>query len=223
MEAQKVKIAVLIGGGGRLEAIYRATQNPDSQAEIALVVSFKRQSPGLEWAETQGLKTEHLRWTDFKQKGRSRTEYDAALTELLQAHAVELVVLAGWGLLLTRAFLEAFAKRVINVHPALLTDTYQTKVRLDNGDFVPVFRGNDALEKALHSGVNVTGCTVHFVTRQMDTGPIVVKREVRIYPNDTLETLAARVHRVEDEILPPAIEQVCAQLQTIASELLNSE
>lgn len=219
MEAKKVKIAVLIGGGGRLEAIHWATQAPDSHAEIALVVSFKRQSPGLEWASGQGLKTEYLRWTDFKRESHNRVEYDAALTALLQAHSIELVVLAGWGLLLTRVFLEAFAGRIINVHPALLTDTFQTKVRLYNGHFVPVFRGNDALEEALRSGVSVTGCTVHYVTRQMDTGPILVKREVRIHPNDTLETLAARVHRVEDEILPLAIENVCAQLQLQANHV----
>ena len=173
-EIKKIKLAVLIGGGGRLEAIYKGTQQPQSRAEIALVVSFKRQSSGMEWATKQGLNAQYLRWADFKQAGRSRAEYDAALAQLLQAHRIELVVLAGWGLLLTPAFLDRFAGRIINVHPALLTATAQAKFRLANGHFVPVFRGNDALEKALHSGVNTTGCTVHYVTRQMDTGPLIM-------------------------------------------------
>ena len=212
MSDKKIKLAVLIGGGGRLAAIHRGTKEPGSKAEIGLILSYKRQSPGLEWAEANGLETTYLRWVDYKKEGRTRVEYDTALVKLLQEHQIELIVLAGWGLLLTSVFLEAFAGRIINIHPALLTDTYQTKVRLENGHFSPVFRGNDAIEKALHSGISTTGCTVHFVTRQMDTGPVIIKREVRIHPNDTVETLGARVHRVEDEILPIAIEKVCQQM-----------
>jgi phosphoribosylglycinamide formyltransferase-1 len=210
--SHKIKIAVLIGGGGRLHAIYNGVQQPESQAEIALVVSFKRESAGLLWAKEQGLTAEYLRWADFKKTQPSRQAYDQTLVALLHKHRVELVVLAGWGLLLTEVFLQAYAGRVINVHPALLTDTFQTKVRLNNGHYIPVFRGNHALEMALHAGVNTTGCTVHYVTSQMDSGPVILKREVRIYPNDSLEILARRVHQAEDEILPLAIAHVCDTL-----------
>lgn len=208
----KVKIAVLIGGGGRLKAIYQSTQNMDSQAEIGLVVSFKRASAGLEWAAAQGLAVQYLRWFDFKKQGLSRLDYDKALIELLKNQQIELVVLAGWGILLTPLFLREFAGRVINVHPALLTETWQTRVKLDNGHTIPVFRGNDAINMALAAGVSTTGCSVHYVTEKMDTGPIIIKREVRIYHNDTTKTLADRIHKVEDEILPLAIENICLDI-----------
>lgn len=206
--SRKVKIAVLIGGGGRLPAIYRGTQAADSSAELALVVSFKRASTGLEWAKEQNLAATYLRWVDFKKKGHTRQEFDAALSQLLREYQIELIVLAGWGLLLTAEFFKDWQNRIINIHPALLTPTFEKKVRLENGHFIPVFRGNDAIELALAAGVNCTGCTVHYVTTVMDTGPIIIKKEVPIYHNDSLENLTNRIHKAEDEILPIAIEKI---------------
>ncbi len=210
-----IKIAALIGGGGRLKVIEAGTRVPDAGVELALVVSFKRHSAGLEWAREQGIPTEYLRWSEWKARGHSRLEFDAALAELLHAHAIELVVLAGWGLLLSPRFLTQFPNRIINVHPALLTDQIADEVALEDGRHIPVFRGNHALEEAWEADVLVTGCTVHYVTTEMDVGPIILKREVPRLPDDTLEMLTNRVHAAEDEILPQAIEIVRKQLQNL--------
>jgi phosphoribosylglycinamide formyltransferase 1 len=209
---QKVRIAVLIGGGGRLPAIYNATQKPTSLVEISLVVSFKRHSNGLDFAESQGLKAEYCRWVDYKKQGYSREHFDGLLVDLLKGHDIDLVVLAGWGLLVTPVFLSAFEERIINVHPALLTDTFETEVSLIDGRKIPVFRGNQAVEMALEAKVDTTGCTVHFVTEQMDTGKIILKKEVPILTGDTPESLYGRIHAAEDEILPEAIELIAAEL-----------
>lgn len=204
-----IKIAVLIGGGGRLKAIVDGTRQPEARAEVALVVSFKRHSAGLEWAREQEIAAEYLRWVDWKAQGKSREEFDLALAELLQQHGVELVVLAGWGLMLSTTFLSRFPDRIINVHPALITDTLADEIALEDGRYIPVFRGNHAIEDAWEAGVPVTGCTVHYVTPEMDVGPVILKREVPRQPDDTLATLAHRVHAAEDELLPQAIEIVC--------------
>ncbi|HEX2912381.1 MAG TPA: phosphoribosylglycinamide formyltransferase [Chloroflexia bacterium] len=208
----KVKIAVLIGGGSRLPAIYSSLQKPASSAELVLVLSYKKQSTGLEWAIEQGLNARYWRWSEWRAAGHSRSEYDAALAELLLAQGVELVVLAGWGLLLTHAFLDRFPNRIINVHPALLSETFESYVKLEDGSQIEVFRGNNAIELALQAGVSVTGCTVHYVTEEMDAGPILLRQEVPVLPGDTVESLGERIHAAEDQLLPQGIELAAQRL-----------
>ena len=207
---QMVRLGILIGGGGRLPAIHERTLNPDSLAEIAVVISFKKQSKGIEWAREHGIPTHYLRWSEFKAAGKSRQDYDMELVRILREHRVALVVSAGWGLLLTGQFISCFPY-TINVHPALLTDTLEPSITTSSGQVIPVFRGNDALDLALEARVPVTGCTVHYVTEEMDCGPVIMQREVPLYPDDTHDTLAARVHVADDEILSQAIEIVCAK------------
>ena len=206
------KVAVLIGNGGRLQAIVAGTQIAGSRAELALVVSYKQYSVGLEWARQNGLAAQYLGWADWKAKAQSRAEFDIALADLLEQHKIELVVLAGWGLLLSPPFLARFPGRLINVHPALLTATLADKVALSDGRLIPVFRGNHAIEEAWAAKVPVTGCTVHYVTEEMDIGPVILKREVPRLPDDTLESLKAHIHAAEEEILPLAIQLVCQKL-----------
>ena len=210
-ERPKVKLAVLIGGGGRLPAICEGVARFDWQpgAVVTLVLSYKKKSAGLEWAIERSYDARYWRWSQWKAAGQSRAAYDAALADLLVGAGVELIVLAGWGLLLDPAFLGRFAGRVINVHPALLTETFQSQVALADGRTIPVLRGNDAIEQALAGGLDTTGCTVHYVTDQMDTGPILLKREIPILPTDTITSLADRIHAVEDELLPLGIELAC--------------
>jgi folate-dependent phosphoribosylglycinamide formyltransferase PurN len=203
---------VLIGGGSRLAAIYEGSHQPGSLAEITLVLSFKKRSSGLEWAKEQGLEARYWRWSDWKAAGHSRTEYDTSLATLLLEYRIDLVVLAGWGLLLSESFLEKFPGRIINVHPALLTETFEPYITLSDGRSIPVFRGNHAIEEALAAGIDTTGCTVHYVTGLMDAGPVLLQREVPILPGDTYETLADRIHAAEDELLPRAIEIACQKL-----------
>ena len=211
-KTSQLKIAALIGGGGRLKAIESGTRQADSRAELALVVSFKRHSVGLEWARERGIPSQYLRWPHWKAQGKSREEFDAALADLLHEHQIELVVLAGWGLMLSPTFLAQFPERIINVHPALLTDTQASTVALADGRQIPVFRGNYALEEAWAAEVPVTGCTVHYVTSEMDAGPVILQREVPRLPTDTLSTLSERVHAAEDELLPQSIEIACQRL-----------
>jgi phosphoribosylglycinamide formyltransferase 1 len=210
----KVRIAVLIGGGGRLPAVYDATKQKDSAAEIALVVSFKRHSEGIRFAQSHHLKAEYCRWLDYKKQGYTREQFDGVLIELLKSQQIEMVVLAGWGLILSPAMVKAFEGRMINVHPALLTATLQPEVTLNDGRKIPVLRGNHAVEMALEIGLDTTGCTVHYVTEEMDVGKVILKKEVPVLTGDTAESLYERVHAAEDEMLPQAIEIVCRKLLT---------
>ena len=135
---------------------------------------------------------------ELSQKGfGSVEERDAAMRDFFRAHGVELVVDAGYDRVHSRAFLDAFGDRIINVHPSLL----------------PEFGGGlDAVERALESGAKVTGATVHIVTASLDAGPILVQEAVMILEGDTVETLRQRVHEAEHRILPQAIWLMEARL-----------
>jgi formyltetrahydrofolate-dependent phosphoribosylglycinamide formyltransferase len=161
-----------------------------------------------------GLARPGLALVGVEASGRSREEYDQALAELLDENGIELIVLAGWGLLLSPAFIERFKGRIINVHPALLTETFEKYVTLSDGRSIEVFRGNNAIELALAAGVDTTGCTVHYVTEQMDAGPVLLKQEVPILPNDNFDSLAERIHAMEDRLLPEGIELACQRILT---------
>lgn len=208
----KIRMAVLIGGGSKLRPIYEYAQQAEAKAEIVVVASFKKASSGLAWAAEQGLATETRYWLGWRKRGKTREEFDAAITQLLEEYRVELVVLAGWGLILTEPFLKRWAAVTLNIHPALLTDTLAENVILANGQQIPVFRGNHAIELAWQANVAITGCSVHYVTPEMDVGPVILKKEVPRLAGDTLETLAARVHAAEDEILPLAIDLAAERL-----------
>lgn len=214
VENQKVRMAVLIGGGSKLYPIYDYAKHPAAKAEIVLVTSFKRNSSGLAWAQEKGLPTVPHFWLDWKKKGYSREQFDEALSQMLADYKAEIVVLAGWGLILTAPFLNRWADVTINLHPALLTDTLQDYVNLEDGRAIPVFRGNHAIELAWQAKVDTTGCTIHYVTPAMDVGPVILKKEVPVLPEDTLETLADRVHAAEDEILPRGIELAAQDILT---------
>lgn len=127
----------------------------------------------------------------------SAEERDAAMRDFFQAHGVELVVDAGYDRVHSRAFIEAFTDRIVNIHPSLL----------------PEFGGSlDAIERALESGVTQTGATVHIVTADLDGGPILVQEAVPVHEGDTVETLRQRVHEAEYRILPEAIHLMEARL-----------
>jgi len=130
--------------------------------------------------------------------GRSRETYDLALVELLLEHGVELVCLAGYMRLLSVGFIEAFRGRILNIHPSLL----------------PAFPGLHAQRQALEAGMKTAGCTVHWVTEQMDAGPIVLQAEVPVLADDSEETLSARILREEHRIYPEAIRAVCRDIQS---------
>jgi phosphoribosylglycinamide formyltransferase-1 len=182
-------LGVLISGrGSNLGAIVRAIQERRLAAEIAVVVSNVRDAPGLALARDAGIETVVLPHRDFP----GRDAFDRALIALMRERAVRLVCLAGFMRVLGPAFCDAFPGAVLNIHPSLL----------------PAFPGTDAQRQAFDHGVRLTGATVHFVTPDLDGGPIVLQRAVPVLDTDTVETLAARVLSVEHEIYAEAIQRV---------------
>jgi phosphoribosylglycinamide formyltransferase-1 len=177
-----MRAVILISGrGSNMEALLEAGLPVD----IACVISNKPGAAGLDIAATHGVATavvDHRLHPD-------RAEFDAALAAEIDRHRPDLVILAGFMRVLTETFVRRYEKRLINIHPALL----------------PAFPGLNTHARAIAAGVKLHGCTVHFVTPEVDAGPIIVQAAVPVLPDDTPETLAARVLRQEHRIFPLAV------------------
>lgn len=185
--ARQLPIGVLISGGGtNLQAIIDAIEAKRLDAAIKLVLSNKADAYGLVRAKNRGIATEIL---DHR-KYPSRETYDQAVVDLLRAHGVELVVLAGFMRLLSPVFVKAYSNRIMNIHPALL----------------PSFPGLHVQKKAVEYGVRFSGCTVHFVNDECDEGPIIIQAVVPVFADDTEAKLAARILKEEHRIYPRAIQ-----------------
>ena len=185
--ARQVPIGVLISGGGtNLQSIIDAIEARKLDATIELVLSNKADAFGLERARKHGIATEVLDHKAFA----SREAYDQAVVDLLRARGVELVVLAGFMRLLSPVFVKGYSNRIMNIHPALL----------------PAFPGLHVQKKAVEHGVRFAGCTVHFVNEECDEGAIIIQAVVPVFPDDTEETLAARILKQEHRIYPRAIQ-----------------
>jgi phosphoribosylglycinamide formyltransferase 1 len=180
------RIAVLISGrGSNLAAMLRN----DCSGDVVVVGSNKADAKGLELAREAGIETFALSHKDFA----SRENFDTALLEKLNTYRIDLLVLAGFMRILTPKFVGAFAGRMINIHPSLL----------------PSYPGLDTHERALADGVKLHGCTVHFVTAQLDYGPIIAQAAVQVEDDDTPDTLASKVLVQEHQILPYAMQLFC--------------
>ncbi len=179
---------LLSGRGSNFLAIADAVDTgriPDSR--IAVVISNLADAPGLEAARQRGLNA-----VAIEVQGRKRAEHDQEIVATLRAHQVDLVCLAGYMRLLSPGFVQAFAGRILNIHPSLL----------------PAFPGLDAQQQAFEYGVQVTGCTVHFVDEHLDHGPIIVQRAAPVLPGDDAHTLAARILEQEHQAYAEAIARV---------------
>ena len=185
-----LKLGVLVSGrGSNLQAIIDSIHGGSLHADIAVVVSNKKESVGLERAQSQGIKSIFHDPSPFKGSPHSRESYDQALVEILQSHRVELVILAGYMRIVTPILLDAYPWKVMNIHPSLL----------------PAFPGLSAQQQALDWGVKMSGCTVHFVNEGVDEGPIIIQAAVPVMEGDTPETLSARILQEEHRIYPLAI------------------
>lgn len=174
-------VVLLSGRGSNLEAIVAARL----PIEIVAVISNQAGAAGLEYTRAQGLPAIAL-----DQKGYAdREAFDNALADEIERHAPDLVVLAGYMRILSAAFIARFEARLLNIHPSLL----------------PMFPGLKTHQRALAEGIKIHGCTVHFVTAQLDHGPIVIQAAVPVLADDTADTLAARVLQQEHRIYPQAI------------------
>lgn len=182
-----MKIAVFVSGNGtNLQALIDAGKNKKlGQGEITLVVCDKPQAYALTRAATAGIKTFVLEKKGFT----SREEYDKRIALELKKEKIELIVLAGFMRILSGDFVDEYYGRMLNIHPSLL----------------PAFKGAHAIRDAYESGIKEAGVTVHFVTKELDSGPIVLQDKVTRTPEDTLETLEEKIHKVEHRLYPEAV------------------
>jgi phosphoribosylglycinamide formyltransferase-1 len=188
---EALRVAVLASGrGSNLQAVIDAIEAGAVQSKIVAVISNKKDAPALARASRQGLSSLFVDPTPYTGKPDSREAYDRALLDVLQQHDVELVLLAGYMKIVTRVLVEAFANRMMNIHPSLL----------------PSFPGLDVQKKAIEWGCKLAGCTVHFVTEGVDEGPIILQAAVPILDDDTPDTLAARILEQEHKIYPRAVQ-----------------
>jgi len=184
-----LKLAILLSGrGSNMQAIHRSIKESKLDAEISVVVSDKAEAPGLTYAQAEGLLTRVL----SKEKEEDRETYDRRLIAAIEAEGCDLIALAGFMRLLSPGFIEHFRNRIVNIHPSLL----------------PAFPGMHAQRQALEAGVRFSGCTVHFVDEGCDTGPIVDQRVVAVLPEDTEETLSARILEQEHLLYSACLQKI---------------
>ncbi|MDX2239943.1 MAG: phosphoribosylglycinamide formyltransferase [Leptolyngbyaceae cyanobacterium bins.302] len=188
-----LKLGVMASGSGtNFEAIAQAIADQQLHAQVQVVIYNNPGAKVAARAERWGIPTVLLNHRDFA----NREALDRAIVETLRQHDVDWVIMAGWMRIVTSVLIDAFPDRVINIHPSLL----------------PSFKGAHAIEQAFKAGVKITGCTVHLVRLEVDSGPILMQAAVPILPDDTVETLQARIQVQEHRIFPPAIA-IAATLQ----------
>ncbi len=186
---KKIRLAVLIGRGGRLSAICRCCKKIEN-LDLILVVSHKRESLGIDWAQKRKIESFYFRLSDWKKQGGDREGYDLELARILKKRKINLIIMAGWDLIVSVGFLNQFPNKVMNIHPSLL----------------PSFPGIDSEKQALDYGVKYTGCTLHFVDSGTDTGAIILQRIIEITENETVESLQKKMHKKEEEIICKGIK-----------------
>ncbi len=180
------------GSGSNFEAVARSIADGQLNAKIAVLIHNKPGIKAIDRAQQYGIPTVFLDRRNYP----TREELDRAIVATLQVHQIDCVVMAGWMLVVTKVLIDAFPDRIINIHPSLL----------------PSFRGIHAIEQSLAAQVKITGCTVHLVSLEVDAGPILVQAAVPVLPDDTAETLHARVQIQEHLILPQGIEILARKL-----------
>jgi phosphoribosylglycinamide formyltransferase-1 len=178
-----LRLGVLISGrGSNMQAVARACRERRINAEIAVVVADREDAGGLAIARELGLDTAVVPWKQFA----DRAAFERALTDVLEGHRAEIIVLAGFMRILSPEFADAFAGRLINIHPALL----------------PKYRGLHTHERCLEAGDTEHGASVHFATAELDGGPVILQSRLDVRPAETAKDLAARVLATEHVILP---------------------
>lgn len=192
MALTRLRVAVLVSGrGSNMRALVADTRRPDHPADVVLVASNDPGCEGLAWAKLQGLPVAGI---DHRMFG-GREAFERSLHTVLEIHRIEFVCLAGFMRLLTPWFVNQWAGRLINIHPALL----------------PSFRGLHTHARALAEGVKIHGCTVHHVVPEMDAGPIIAQAAVPVLEGDTAATLGARVLAQEHRLYPHALRLVAGE------------
>lgn len=183
------RVAVLISGrGSNMSALIEAAKAPDFPGEIVTVLSNRTGAGGLETARANNIEARAIDGKAFD----TREAHEAQMAEAIETAGADLVCLAGYMRLLTPGFVQRFEGRMINIHPSLL----------------PLFPGLHTHERVLEAGMRIHGCTVHFVTEEMDEGPIVAQAAIVVRPGDTPDTLASRLLVAEHRLYPQALRLV---------------
>jgi phosphoribosylglycinamide formyltransferase 1 len=198
------RIAVLASGSGsNLQALLDAVASGALDAAIAVVVSNRRDAGALCRAAEAGVATVFLPLANRRDPA-VREAYDRQLADVLAAFSPDLIVLAGWMLILSAPFLERFPGRIVNIHPALLPDGEGVEVLTSHGR-QPALRGVRTVREALSQRLPVTGATAHYVTATVDAGPVILQEEVPVLADDDERTLHERIKCVEHRLLPRAV------------------
>lgn len=188
----RARLVVLISGrGSNMQSIIRAIDAGELEAEIAAVISNRPDATGLQTAATAGIRTHLINHRDFA----SREAFDAALANSIDSYQPDFVVLAGFMRILTAKFVQHFAGKLINIHPSLL----------------PQFKGLHTHQRAIEAGESEHGASVHFVTAELDDGPVILQAKVPVLADDTPDSLAARVLAAEHKLYPDAIKLLINQ------------
>lgn len=186
----KKRIAVFASGfGSNLQALIDYNNKHGLNGDIVLVFSNNKDAFALERAKKNKIKAVFMDPTRYS----SREQYDSGIIEMLEEEKIDLVVLAGYMFLLSQEFVHRFKNKILNIHPALL----------------PSFKGTHGIRDAYWYGVKVTGVTVHFVDEGLDSGPIIIQGAVDIDPDDSVEELEEKIHKVEHKIYPEAVKYFC--------------
>lgn len=191
----RARVGVLISGGGsNMHALVKASRAADYPAEIVCVVSNKPDAGGLKIAVDEGIATHVVNHKDYA----SRETFDAALNAYLRSQNLDIIACAGFMRIMTPALIAPWQGRMLNIHPSLL----------------PLYKGLHTHDRAIADGQNFGGCTVHYVTAELDNGPVIAQKQVPILAGDTAETLAARVLVEEHKLYPQALAKVARLLTT---------
>jgi len=187
----KARVAILISGrGSNMQALIEACAKPDFPAEAALVISNRPDAEGLARAKDAGVKTRAIHHRDFGRGEDGRRALEAALADALAAANIDVICLAGFMRLFTPDFASRWRGRLVNIHPSLL----------------PAFKGLKVHERTIEAGVRIAGCTVHFVSPEMDSGPIIGQAALAVAPDETPQSLAARILDLEHELYPACLD-----------------
>lgn len=187
--SNRKKVAVLISGrGSNLASLIEAAAERDYPADIAVVISDNPDAPGLKLATSRGIASGVVERKDFS----SKSDHDEAIDKAIRSFGVDYVALAGYMRLLSKPFVEKWRGRIINIHPSLL----------------PLFKGLNPHKQALDAGMRIAGASVHFVTQDMDDGPIIAQAAVPVLAGDDERELAARVLKAEHQLYPVALRML---------------
>lgn len=193
------RIVVLISGSGtNLQAIIDACNTANYPGEVVGVLSNKADAYGLVRAESAGIATTTLSHKEFE----SREAYDLALIEAIDSYQPDVIVLAGFMRILTPAFVQHYLGKLVNIHPSLL----------------PKYQGLHTHQRAIDAGDDIHGVSVHFVTEELDGGPVILQAKVPVFENDTADDLAARVHEQEHRIYPLVVKWLCEKRLQMENE-----